>query len=174
MAQSQLFGYVEVMGHWEYAAGGANAFLLYYHRSVMEWRVLEEYILYEALVDERVDTVACLDDIIEWRSAFYHNERSHLVAGHVHACHDDRHYAFLVRMLRVVFRPEESHDGCHALVCTERVEELSYLLLEQDDDGKHSDRDKLVENASEKAHLKHLADKQPDDNEHHDAYEDIQ
>ena len=54
------------------------------------------------------------------------------------------------------------------------VQKLAYLFLEKHYYGKDTDRDELVEDTAEEAHLQYLAHEEPDDDKHHDAYEDIQ
>ena len=69
---------------------------------------------------------------------------------------------------------EESLQTAIALACAEVVEELAYLLLEQNDERQHTHRHQFVEDAAQQTHLQHLAYEEPHHDEHHDADEDVQ
>ena len=59
-------------------------------------------------------------------------------------------------------------------MCAEAVKEVSYLLLKKNDEPDDTDRDKLVHNAAQQAHLQHLTYDEPHDDKYHDTDEDIQ
>lgn len=53
------------------------------------------------------------------------------------------------------------------------IEELSYLILEENEYGKSTDTDEFVEDSAEKPHLQHPADEEPDDDKDDDTDEYI-
>ena len=54
------------------------------------------------------------------------------------------------------------------------VEEAADVVLKKDDEGDGAHRDKLVEDGAHEAHLEHLREEQPHDDEYHDAHEDVE
>ena len=175
VAQSQLFGNIDGMRHRQDAACGADALPADDHSSVVQGRVFEEDVLDEPLVDVGIDDVARLDDVVERCHPFDDDERTHLVASHVHASHDDGHDGGLVGFgFLLPRRAEEACQRFHPLVGTEVVEKLADVVLEEDDDRQHAHTDKLVHDASQEAHLQDAADKEPHQDEHDDADEHVE
>ena len=174
VTQSQFLGDILVVGHGQDTSRSAYTALAYNHGTVVQRGVLEEDVLYQTLVDIGVYGVARRHDVVKRSDTLYDYQRTDLLACHVHARHDDRHDGAHIGSVRGMFVAEKSHEGSQTLMCAEGVEELAYLFLEKHYYGKDTDRDELVEDTAEEAHLQYLAHEEPYDDKHHDAYEDIQ
>ena len=92
VTQTQLLRNIGLMAHGEDTSRGTDALVRYDHGTVVERRVLEEDILYQPLVDFRVNDVAGIDNIVEGRRPLYDDKCTHLATRHIHASHDNRHY----------------------------------------------------------------------------------
>ena len=57
---------------------------------------------------------------------------------------------------------------------SEVIQELPDVILEEHDQGDHTDADQLVENGTKQPHLQHLRHEQPRDDKHQDAIKHIQ
>lgn len=57
---------------------------------------------------------------------------------------------------------------------TQRVEESSDIILKEHDKREHAHTDELVEDRAEQSHPQYLAYEEPDEDEGHDAYENVQ
>ena len=133
MAQTKLAGYAETMRHGQYAAGCLHSLVRDYHGTVVKWRVLEEDILNQTLVDAGVYHVAGIDNIVEGYAAFDDDKAADIVLGHVHASHHYGQYCLLVFLYRLVTIGEKLLHQTEALVGTDGVEEFSYLFLKEND-----------------------------------------
>ena len=76
MAQTEIFGNVHVVAYRQNTPDRSNPVAGYYHRSVVERRILEENILYQAGVDVGVDFIACLLEVGEGHLALEHYQRA--------------------------------------------------------------------------------------------------
>ena len=141
----------------------------------MQWRVLEEDVLNESLVDACVDKVARVYDVVKSQATLYYDERSHFASRHVHTCHNDRHDSLLVySRLRLAAHEEEAHNGLEPLMRTQRIQKASYLFLKQYDKAYYTYANQLVHNSSKQAHLQHLANKEPHQHKYYDADDDVE
>ena len=173
VAQPEFLGYLEAVAYRQYAAGGAYPVLRYHHCAVMQRRVLEKDVFYQALVYRGVNHVARSYHFVERRKPFYHDERSNLVLAHAHAGHHDGHYGFHVVLVFFLARREQAYYAVHLAVRAEVVKKLAYLFLEQYYYGNDAHTHQFVHDAAQEAHLEHLAYEQPHQDEHHDADEHI-
>ena len=179
MAKAEFLGNVEVVAHGEDASCGTQTVTGDDERSVVQGRVLEEDVLDEALVHVGIDDVARGDDVVERHVALQDDEGSHLVFRHGHTCHDHGHDAATQTVAVgsggvAVLRGEEAHQSAYALMAAEVVEELTDVVLEDDDDGNHAHGDELVEDGAEEAHLQYLRYEHPHHDEHDDAHEGVE
>ena len=174
MAQSQFFRDIHIVAHGENTSCCLYPLLRHHHSAVVQWRVLEEDVLYQPLTQSGVYLFACLNDIVERCDAFNDYQRTHLSAPHTHARTHNRHHAFLVDIALAFAAAEELQQRAKALVSAHIIEELAYLVLKDNDERYNSHTHKIVQYGTEKSHLKHTTHKNPHNEEHYDATEHIE
>ena len=175
VAQAKFLGYVVVVTDGQDASCCTYALIHNHHSTVMKRRVLEEDVLDEPLIDACVEDVSRVDNVVKTDGTLNNYERSNLTSGQIHTRHHDGHDGFLVDVLVLVaIAEEEAHYGLETLMCSERIEEAAYVLLEKDNKRQHTHGDKLVHDGSEEAHLKHLTHEEPDYHKDDDADEDVE
>ena len=178
VAKAEFLGDAVVVGNGEHATGCLDAVLTDDHGTVVEWGVLEEDVLDEAIADDAVDDLsgaARVDHFVEWCAALNDDERAHTSSGHVHAGIGDGEDLLVVGLDILAPRAvEKLYDAAQPLMGPKGIEKLAYLLLKQYDEADDTHRHQFVHDGSKQPHLQHLADKEPHDDEHHDADEDIE
>ena len=78
------------------------------------------------------------------------------------------------RILILTLAGYPSDDGVRGVTLSHTDKELAYLLLKENEDGKHTDGDELVEQRTQHLHLKHTADNKPYHDEQQGTDEHIQ
>lgn len=177
MAKPELLGDIEVMADGQdarsccYSAFGDN------HGTVVQGAVLEEDILDESLCYLSINLFTSSHELAKREVVLKHDEGSDVLLAHIHASHHDGEDCLsLIAELSdilVFVEPEETEETMSTVAGSYVVEEATYVLLEENDDGKGTDAHKLVEDASQELHLHHLADDNPEADKEQNAIEDI-
>lgn len=151
VAQSQLFGYIHIMAHGEYASRGRYTAFGNYHGAVVQGGVLEENILYKTHVYVGVYHVACLLITVERHLLLYDYQCAGPGARHAVAGID--HGKGLGMVISIVFLVAEEAAYGPPFVLGSYVDEKSlYLVLEQYHQHYESDAHEFVEDCAGETH----------------------
>ena len=177
MSKTELLWNVEVVTDGQDARSCCYPSFRDYHGAVVKRTVLEENVLDEPLCYLGVNLFARSHELAKRQVVLQDDEGSDMLLAHVHAGHDDGEdclalVAELTRVL-VLIQSEESEEPMSLVSSSYVVEEASDVFLEEDDDGKCANADKLVEDASQQLHFQHLADDNPEADEKQNAIEDV-
>lgn len=175
MAQSQFLRYVKAVRHGQDAPCRSNPVVAYYHCTVVQRTVLEEYVLYQFRVDVGIDKLARLDDVGKRHVPFQYDERTDKILAHVVARHSHLQHGWVggVDLLFLLER-EQPHNQVKPSLRTEGEEEASDVFLEEDDKGQDTHADEFVEDGTHQSHLYDLRHNDPCHDKHQDAIEHVE
>ena len=126
----------------------------------MQRTVLEENILYQALIDVGIDNLTRTHHIIQREIMFDDNQGSYLLFAHTDASHHHRH-DFLMLHILFLISGKEAHQRAGMLVRTKRQQKTPYFVLKQNNQCNHSHAHQLVKDGTEQLHLQYLGYHQP-------------
>ena len=170
VTQAEILGNVHVMAHRQDAPRSRDPVARYYHRAVVQRRILEENILYEANVDVGVDAVAGLLILRQRHLALEDYQRAGLRLRHGHAGVDHAHHLRMVAVV-VLLMPEQLHEAAQVAVGAYVDEHTLYLVLEEDDEHYQADAHELVDDRAREPHVEDLIRHHPHDDEGEHAVE---
>lgn len=175
--EAKLLGYVKVVTDGQDAGGGSHPSSRYYHCSVVQGTVFEEYVLYQSLADLGVNQFASPDEVVQREVVLHDDKCANLLLAHVQTSHHYGEYALsVVYKLGVFLMPLWAEYGQYASCLTassDAVEEMAYLFLEEYDDGNGSHAHQLVQYVAQQLHLQYFADDYPEAYEQQDTIEDV-
>ena len=177
MSKAELLGNVEVVADGQDARSSSNPAFRDNHGAVVQRAVLEEDVLDESLCYLSINLFTGSHELAKRQVVLKHDERADVLLAHVHASHHDGEdsltFVSELACILMLVEPEEAEEAMRTVSSAYVVEETTYVLLKQDDDGKSTDAYKLVEDAAKQLHLEHLADDNPATDEEQDAIEDV-
>ena len=140
----------------------------------MQGGVLEEYVLYQPLIDAGIYAVSRLHDVVKWRKSLYHYQCAAFRFAHIDAGHDDGQDGgtiYGVGIFLLLHKP--IHEAMQAFLFAYAEKEFAYLLLKENDNRQDAHAEELVEQRSHQSHLKHLGHKEPYDDDGQHAAKDV-
>ena len=143
----------------------------------MQRTVLEEDILDQALADFGIHQLTSTHKIVQGQVVLQYYQGPHPLLTHIQAGHDDWEDGFaFVNKLREIFLlvgAEEVDEAMNSLSRSHTEEEMTNLLLKQNNDGYGTDIYQLIQNAAHQLHLKNLADNDPETDKEQHSVKDI-
>ena len=178
VAQTEFLGNVQVVRDGQDA--GSSRYLSFRddHRTVVKRAILEEYVFYQSLCDAGVDGLSRPYGFGQRHIVLHHNQGTNVLFAHVQTGHNDGEDDLAVVAVFIVLAPlsvasEQSHKLAGLLMCSQVVEEVPDVFLEQDDEGDSTHVDQLVQNASQQFHVEDFGDDDPEADEDEHAIEDV-
>ena len=161
MAQSEVGVDVHAGSDGQDAAGGQDAVALDYDGTIVQGRVLEEEVFEEGSGGVGIDTLACVDYLLQVVGAFEDDECAGLALGHVHT---GLHVGVEIEacLFIGIVAPEaktlDERVARQAGLGAYEEEEFAYLGLEDDDKGYETDAHDAPEDLAAKAHVEEVED----------------
>ena len=120
----------------------------------MKRRILEEHLLYKTGRDDGIHlTSRRRDQGIYIIVALHYDKRSHLMLRHMLAGKNHSIDPLRVVILRQFLLAKESQHAAPLVTRTQSNQRLTYLVLEEDDQNDHRDRDHQIEDAAQQSEL---------------------
>ena len=175
VAQTEFFRDVGVVTHGKDATRCRNATVGNNHGAVVQGAVLKKDVLNQSLTDVGIDNVARIYFFLQRIAALNNNERADLLFRHIDTRHNDGQDMLAVKVKRISHATAKEFAQ-HIIAASARTdvgEELADFFLKQYDKSQRTDTDHLIHDAAHEAHVKHLRNEQPHEDEYQDSGEYI-